>query len=121
MPEPKSGALPLGYFPIWSLWKDLNLRFLRPKRSGLPDFPTQRFWCPRQDLNLHEFNHQILSLTCLPVPPRRQIYFLAGLTGLEPATFRETTGRSEPFKLQPYIGGKKWNRTIDTWIFSPLL
>ena len=106
MLEPKSSALPLGYFPIWSLRKDSNLRFLRPKRSGLPDFPTQRFWCPQQDLNLYGFFHQILSLACLPVPPRRHIIFLAGPTGLEPATSWATTKCSNHLNYGPILAGR---------------
>ena len=29
-----------------------------------------RFWCGRQELNLHGVTHKILSLARLPVPPR---------------------------------------------------
>jgi hypothetical protein len=29
-------------FSKWSLWRDLNSRFLRPKRSDIPSLPTQR-------------------------------------------------------------------------------
>ena len=31
---------------------------------------TVRFWCGRQELNLHGGTHKILSLARLPVPPR---------------------------------------------------
>ena len=106
MLEPKSSALPLGYFPIWSLWKDSNLRFLRPKRSGLTCLSHTELWCPRQDLNLYGFLHQILSLACLPVPPRRQIYFLAGPTGLEPATSWATTKCSNRLNYGPILVGR---------------
>ena len=33
-------------------------------------FNLCRFWCTRQELNLHGVNHKILSLARLPIPPR---------------------------------------------------
>ncbi len=33
-------------------------------------------WCGREDLNLHTVRHQILSLACLPIPPRPRLLTL---------------------------------------------
>ena len=106
MLAPKSSALPLGYFPIWSLWKDSNLRFLRPKRSGLT--------CP--------FPHRALvpptgfePVRISPPDPKSGVstsftteayYFLAGPTGLEPATSWATTKCSNHLNYGPILVGR---------------
>ena len=48
----------------------------------------EREWCGREESNLHALRHQILSLACLPVPPRplkvvRPPGFEPGTYGLE--------------------------------------
>src|SRR5271154_6916025 len=34
-----------------------------------------KIWCAREDLNLQSLRNQILSLACLPIPPRAQPAF----------------------------------------------
>ena len=47
---------------------------LLPERSGYASSPTTaQEWCEREELNLHAFRRQILSLVRLPVSPRSQI------------------------------------------------
>ena len=41
------------------------------RHSGRPRISrTAVCWCGRRDLNPHDLRHEILSLACLPVPPR---------------------------------------------------
>lgn len=107
-----------------------------------------RIWCSRRDSNSYAIKHQLLRLTCLPLPSQEHI--LEELTGFEPVlmvlqttslTCLDTTppegwlGRLDsnqsvqeskscalPAWLRPNKnGGLSWNWTSATRIFSPLL
>ena len=59
----------------------LNLPWLRLKSIKITLFAyvdkmPLYLWCGREDLNLHTVRHQILSLACLPIPPRPRLLTL---------------------------------------------
>jgi hypothetical protein len=56
--------------------------------------PESLIWCAREDLNLQSLRNQILSLACLPIPPRAHPYFTTVFeNGLTSATLIATVCR----------------------------
>lgn len=71
-----------------------------------------RIWCSRRDSNSYAIKHQLLRLTCLPLPSQEHI--LEELTGFEPAmTVLQTISLTclDTTPPEGWLGQDVWIRT----------